>query len=42
MLNNYELVYLPVIKTACFDEYAEVRDMAKWVLDSLKNRGMNK
>lgn len=32
MLNNYDPEYLPVIKKACFDEYAEVRDMAKWAL----------
>lgn len=35
MLNNYEPGYLPVIKKACQDEYAEVRDMAKWVLENL-------
>lgn len=42
MLNNYDPEYLPVIKKACFDEYAEVRDMAKWVLDVIKNGDMNK
>lgn len=42
MLNNYDPEYLPVIKKACFDNYAEVRDMAKWVLDVLENGNMNK
>lgn len=40
MLNNYEPEYLPVIKKACFDEYAQVRDMAKWVLDVIENGGI--
>lgn len=35
MLNNYKPDYLPVIKEACNDEYAEVRDMAKWVLEKI-------
>lgn len=39
MLNNYEPDYLPVIEEACNDEYAEVRDMAKWVLEELQKRG---
>lgn len=35
MLNNYEPDYLPAIKKACNDEYAEVRDMEKWVLEEI-------
>ncbi len=42
MLNNYDPEYLPVIQKACFDEYAEVRDMAKCVLDVIENGNMNK
>lgn len=38
MLNNYDPKYLPVIEQACHDEYAEVRDMAKWVLEELEKR----
>lgn len=36
MLNNYKGEYLPIIEAACHDEYAEVRDMAKWVLEKIK------
>lgn len=39
MLNNYEPNDLPVIKKACNDEYAEVRDMAKWVLEEIQKKG---
>lgn len=42
MLNNYEQKYLPVIKAACQDEYAQVRDMAKWVLKEVSNDRMGK
>ncbi len=35
MLNNYEPKYLPVIQKACYDEYGEVRDMARWVLNAI-------
>jgi len=38
MLNNYEPGYLPVIEEACNDEYAEVRDMAKWVLGKIHKK----
>lgn len=38
MLNNYKPEYLPAIKEACNDEYAEVRDMAKWVLEEIEKR----
>lgn len=38
MLNNYEPHYLPVIEKACFDEYPEVRDMAKWVLEKIRTQ----
>lgn len=41
MLNHYEPQYLPVIQKACFDEYAEVRDMAKWILEILENENTN-
>lgn len=30
-----------VIQKACFDEYAEVRDMAKWILEILENENIN-
>ena len=35
MLNHYKPEYLPVIQKACDDESAEVRAMAKWVLDRI-------
>lgn len=38
MLNNYDPEYLPVIQKACHDEYAEVRDMAEWVLDMIRKK----
>jgi len=41
MLNNYEPNYLPVIKKACNDEYAEVRDMANWVLEKIQKKDNN-
>jgi len=41
MLNDYAPDYLPVIKEACNDEYAEVRDMAKWVLDEIQKRNIS-
>lgn len=36
MLNNYLPEYFKIIKDACQDEYEEVRNMAKWVLESLR------
>ena len=41
MLNNYKPNYLPIIKEACNDEYAEVRDMAKWVLEKIQKKNDN-
>ncbi len=38
MLNNYEPAYLPVIRQACQDEYVQVREMAKWVLEEIEKR----
>lgn len=38
MLNNYDSKYLPVIQKACHDEYAEVRNMAKWVLEEIQKK----
>lgn len=37
MLNNYVPEYFPIIEKACNDEYAEVRNMAKWVLRKISN-----
>ncbi|MDD3404222.1 MAG: 4Fe-4S double cluster binding domain-containing protein [Hespellia sp.] len=41
MLNNYVEEYLSIIREACDDEYVEVRDMAKWVLEELQKRNIN-
>ncbi len=38
MLNDYELDYLPIIKAACDDEYFEVRDMTKWVIEEIQKK----
>lgn len=38
MLNSYDPTYLPVIKAACRDECAEVRDMASWVLAEIEKQ----
>lgn len=38
MLNNYSTEYFQIIKDACKDEHEEVRNMAKWVLEKLRNR----
>jgi len=29
------------IEIACFDEYPEVQDMAKWILEILRNANIN-
>lgn len=41
LLNHYDPKYLPVIQKACQDEYAQVRDMAKWVLTIVEKRESN-
>ena len=41
MLNNYVEEYLPIIRKACDDEWVEVRDMAKWVLEELQKRNID-
>jgi len=38
MLNSYDPTYLPVIKAACRDECAEVRDMASRVLAEIEKQ----
>lgn len=46
MLNNYSSDYRTVIEEACYDKEKSVREMAKWVLEQIKDdsngkRGLN-
>ena len=40
MLNNYQPEYLPVIQKARYDECAEVRRMANWVLEEIERKSV--